>query len=104
MEAGAGPPSFRTVKQLLEAGDQAPVQLQMPLRGSDPIIRPLTVYADFIRTRATPGDSSHPAPATPTKPTSEPASEPITEPITELLKEPLTEFSAEPQTNSQKAS
>jgi len=72
MEAGSGPPSFRAVKHLLEAGDQAPVQLQMQLRESDPIIRPLTAYADFIRSQAPGSDFFHPEPATPTEPPAEP--------------------------------
>ena len=76
MAAASGPPSFRAVKHLLEVGAQAPVQLQMELRETDPIIRPLTAYADFIRRQAPESDFFHPAPATP----AEPPAELITEP------------------------
>ena len=69
MDAAPGLPSFRLIKHLLEAGDQAPAQIQMPLRETDPIIRPLTDYADFIRSQ-TPGtgDIFHPETTTPTQP------------------------------------
>ena len=76
MAAASGPPSFRAVKHLLGVGAQAPVQLQMELRETDPIIRPLTAYADFIRRQAPESDFFHPAPATP----AEPPAELITEP------------------------
>lgn len=49
-------PSFRTIKDLLEAGNQAPGQLQMELRETDPIIRPLSDYAAFIRSQAPESD------------------------------------------------
>lgn len=49
MDTAANLPSFRTIKHLLEAGDQAPGQIQMELREVDPIIRPLSAYSDFIR-------------------------------------------------------
>jgi transposase len=48
MDAAAGQPSFRAIKQMLEGGAQAPQQTQMSLREVDPIIRPLSAYADFI--------------------------------------------------------
>ena len=90
MDAAARLPAFREIKNLLEAGTHAPVQLQMPLREADPIIRPLTAYADFIRSRTSAGDNLfHPEPkplaalpgaATPTAPAITPAS--LTEPPT----------------------
>ena len=49
MDVAANLPSFRTIKHLLEAGDQAPGQIQIELREVDPIIRPLSAYSDFIR-------------------------------------------------------
>jgi transposase len=52
MDAAANLPSFRTIKHLLEAGDQAPGQIQIELRESDPIIRPLAAYSDFIRSQS----------------------------------------------------
>jgi hypothetical protein len=55
MGAGANLPSFRTIKHLLEAGGQAPGQIQMELREVDPIIRPLSAYSDFIRSHETCG-------------------------------------------------
>ena len=51
MESTADLPAFRTIKHTLEAGDQAPGQLQMDLREIDPIIRPLSAYTDFIRSQ-----------------------------------------------------
>jgi transposase len=61
MDASAGLPAFRVIKQMLEAGDQAPGQLQMELREIDPIIRPLSAYADFIRNHAVESnDFDHP--------------------------------------------
>jgi transposase len=57
--AAANLPSFRTIKHLLEAGDHAPGQTQMELREIDPIIRPLSDYADFIRSQA-PGSAGFP--------------------------------------------
>jgi hypothetical protein len=60
MDSAAGLPSFRVIKHLLEAGDQAPGQVQMELREIDPIIRPLSTYADFIRSQAPEGDDFHP--------------------------------------------
>jgi hypothetical protein len=69
MDAAAGLPSFRTIKHLLEAGDQAPGQLQMELRESDPIIRPLSAYSDFIRSQASESHAfHHPESTTPTEP------------------------------------
>ncbi len=65
MDAAAGLPAFRTIKHLLEAGDQAPGQVQMELRDVDPIIRPLTVYDDFIRRQA-PGEDPVSQPETTT--------------------------------------
>jgi hypothetical protein len=69
MDAGASLPAFRAIKHLLEAGDQAPGQIQMKLREVDPLIRPLTAYADFIRSQA-PGDDNifHTEPAMLTEP------------------------------------
>jgi hypothetical protein len=69
MDATAALPAFRTIKHLLEAGDQAPGQIQMKLREVDPIIRPLTAYADFIRSQV-PGDDNifHSEPANLTEP------------------------------------
>jgi transposase len=60
MDATAALPALRTIKQLLEAGDQAPGQIQMELREVDPIIRPLAAYADFIRSRGPDSDFFHP--------------------------------------------
>jgi hypothetical protein len=57
MDAAASLPAFRAIKHLLEAGDQAPGQIQMKLREVDPIIRPFTAYADFIRSQAPGGDN-----------------------------------------------
>jgi len=59
ISAAANLPSFRTIKHLLEAGDDAPGQIQMELRVTDPIIRPLSDYADFIRGQ-TPEDTGFP--------------------------------------------
>lgn len=59
MDTAANLPSFRTIKHLLEAGDQAPGQLQIELRESDPIIRPLSAYADFIRSQASESSGFH---------------------------------------------
>jgi transposase len=50
--AAANLPPFRAIKHLLEAADHAPEQTQMELRETDPIIRPLSDYADFIRSQA----------------------------------------------------
>jgi transposase len=52
MQAAANLPSFRTIKHLLEAGEQAPEQFQMELREIDPIIRSLSTYNDFICSQA----------------------------------------------------
>lgn len=71
IDAAAGPPTFREIKRLLEAGDHAPEQLQMQLREVDPIIRPLSAYSDFIRRQVPGGDSI-----------SHPESTPLTEPHT----------------------
>ncbi|MDP3851052.1 MAG: hypothetical protein Q8Q59_11150 [Luteolibacter sp.] len=60
MDVTAGLPSFRTPKHMLEAGDQAPGQIQMELREVDPIIRPLATYTDFIRSQAPDGDIFQP--------------------------------------------
>ena len=57
MDAAANLPSYRTIKHLLEAADQAPEQLQMELREVDPIIRPLSAYTDFIHSQAAGGDN-----------------------------------------------
>ncbi len=54
--AAANLPSLRTIKHLLEAGEHAPGQLQMELREIDPIIRPLSAYADFIRSQTPESD------------------------------------------------
>jgi transposase len=70
MDAATGLPTFQTIKHLLEAGGQAPGQLQMELREVDPLIRPLATYADFIRSQA-PCGGANPLPsptATPTPP------------------------------------
>jgi transposase len=84
MDAAARLPAFREIKNLLEAGAHAPGQLQMELREADPIIRPLTAYADFIRSRTSTGDNlfhpepkplaAQPAAATPTAPAITPVS------------------------------
>jgi transposase len=68
MDADASLPAFRVIKNLLEAGGQAPGQIQMELREVDPIIRPLSAYADFIRSQAPDGDIFHPEITTLTKP------------------------------------
>ena len=60
MDAAAGLPAFRAIKQMLEAGGGASEQIQMVLREVDPIIRPLTDYADFIRGKDPAGDFFHP--------------------------------------------
>lgn len=65
MAAAANLPSFRTIKHLLEAGDQAPGQLQMELREVDPIIRPLSTYADFIRSQSPESANFHHTESTP---------------------------------------
>jgi hypothetical protein len=65
MDAAANLPSFRTIKHLLEAGDQAPGQIQMELREVDPIIRPLSAYSDFIRSHETRGSDFHHTESTP---------------------------------------
>ena len=67
MDAAAALPTFRAIKNLLEAGGQAPGQIQMELREVDPIIRPLSAYADFIRSQAPGGDIFHPETTTLTK-------------------------------------
>lgn len=69
MDAAANLPSFRTIKHLLEAGAQAPGQIQIELRESDPIIRPLSAYSDFIRSQASENDDfPHPETETLTEP------------------------------------
>jgi hypothetical protein len=68
MDATAGLPAFRVIKQLLEAGSQAPGQIQMELREVDPIIRPLGAYADFIRSQSPDGNIFHPETTTPSEP------------------------------------
>jgi transposase len=68
MDATAGLPAFRTIKQMLEAGSQAPAQIQMELREVDPIIRPLADYADFIRGKDPDSDFFHPETTTLTEP------------------------------------
>ena len=60
MDAAARLPAFREIKNLLEAGAHAPGQLQMELREADPIIRPLSAYADYIRRRTSAGDHLFP--------------------------------------------
>ncbi len=52
MDATAGLPALRTIRELVKAGGQAPAQMQMELREVDPIIRPLAAYAEFIRSQA----------------------------------------------------
>ena len=52
MAAAVGLPAFRVIKHLLEAGIEAPGQSQMEFREHDPIIRPLSDYAEFIRSQA----------------------------------------------------
>jgi hypothetical protein len=37
---------------MIEAGGDASEQIQMKLREVDPIIRPLSIYADFILSKA----------------------------------------------------
>ena len=71
MDAAVNLPAFRAIKHLLEAGDPTPGQLQMELRETDPIIRPLSTYTDLIRSRA-PGDAPafHPGTTPPTEPRS----------------------------------
>ncbi len=51
MAAAVGLPAFRVIKHLLEAGIEAPEQSQMEFREHDPIIRPLSDYAEFIRSQ-----------------------------------------------------
>jgi transposase len=68
MDADAALPAFRVIKNLLEAGGQAPGQIQMELREVDPIIRPLSAYAEFIRHQAPDGNIFHPETTTLTKP------------------------------------
>lgn len=65
MATAANLPSFRTIKHLLEAGDQAPGQIQIELRDSDPIIRPLTAYSEFIRSQSPENDDFHHTESTP---------------------------------------
>ena len=60
MDAAAGLPAYRAIKQMLEAGGDASEQIQMELREVDPIIRPLTAYADFIRGKDPDGEFFHP--------------------------------------------
>jgi hypothetical protein len=60
MDAAARLPAFREIKNLLEAGSQAPAQIQMELREADPIIRPLDTYTDFIRHQTPGGDNLFP--------------------------------------------
>jgi hypothetical protein len=60
LAAASGQPTFREIKRLLEAGDNAPEQLQMKLRDEDPIIRPLSDYADFIRNQVPESDCFSP--------------------------------------------
>jgi len=60
MDAAAGLPAYRAIKQMLEAGGEASEQIQMVLREVDPIIRPLTAYADFIRGKDPDGEFFHP--------------------------------------------
>ena len=69
MDATARLPAFREIKHLLDAGSQAPEQIQMELREADPIIRPLSAYTDFIRRQA-PGNDNifSPAPEPPADP------------------------------------
>jgi hypothetical protein len=59
MDTAANLPSFRTIKNMLESGSQAPGQLQMELREIDPIIRPLSAYSDFIRNQVSDCDDFH---------------------------------------------
>ncbi len=69
MDTAANLPSFRTIKNMLESGNQAPGQLQMELREIDPIIRPLSAYSDFIRNQVSDCDDfHHPETKKPTEP------------------------------------
>ena len=68
MAAAPGQPAFREIKRLLEAGGEAPEQLQMELREEDPIIRPLGDYADFIRSQAPGADFPNPETTPQTEP------------------------------------
>ena len=56
MAAAVGLPAFRAIKHLLEAGISAPEQSQMEFREHDPIIRPLSDYAEFIRSQTPDSD------------------------------------------------
>ena len=108
MAAAAGPPSFRVVRHLLEAGAQAPVQLQMELRETDPIIRPLTAYTEFVQRQAPGGGFSRHESLTPNElpnelPTGPPAGPPTGLP-TGLTAEPSTAPITEHQTTLPKAS
>jgi hypothetical protein len=69
MDTAANLPSFRTIKNMLESGNQAPGQLQMELREIDPIIRSLSAYSDFIRNQVSDCDDfHHPETKKPTEP------------------------------------
>lgn len=68
MEAAANLPSFRSIKTLLESPNPSPTQTQLNLRETDPIIRPLSAYSDFIRCHtadpAASSDAESPEPTT----------------------------------------
>ena len=68
MDAAAGLPAYRAIKLMLESESDAPGQIQMELREIDPIIRPLSAYADFIRSKDPDGDIFHPATTALTEP------------------------------------
>ena len=67
MDSAVGLPAYRAIKLMLKSGSDAPGQIQMELREIDPIIRPLSAYADFIRSKDPDGDIFHPETITPTK-------------------------------------
>jgi transposase len=52
MDTAANLPPLRSIKTLLESGNQPPTQAQLNLREADPIIRPLSTYSDFIRSHS----------------------------------------------------
>jgi transposase len=66
MSAATSLPTLRAIKDLLAAGHQAAVQTHMDLRETDPVIRPLDAYADFIRSRD--GHTADPFHSQPTEP------------------------------------
>ncbi|MBJ7327751.1 MAG: IS21 family transposase [Chthoniobacterales bacterium] len=104
MAAGSGPPSFRAVKHLLEAGAEAPVQLQMELRETDPIIRPLTAYTEFIHHQAPGGGFPHHEVLTPPKPPAGPPNDLPNDLPNELVTAPPAASITEHQITAKKAS